>query len=288
MSTQTDETEISKALNALLNLLQSEEVRDTVLSVGDASLVELCRDLISGLSKAVRLPSSSVGMTAVAVFGCVCQSEKARQLLLQHSDTEPIFERIPPLLSDLPEHSSIPLSVAYLTRYPSAQRRVLASGRSVPARPPTVLPPLSLHCRSRRRRRLRCAKLLAGLNVLMLSSDPRIASDAACAVGNLAFNDEGRYQVPARPLPSRPCRTWLGSHRRQELETERDAKDALPCRRKRTLVRTLLQLRISRHLPPLPPFFSRRPAVRSPPGFLLRPGRTRPRCAPTAAPRSRQ
>jgi hypothetical protein len=68
-------------------------------------------------------------MTAVAVFGCVCQSEKARQLLLQHSDTEPIFERIPQLLSDLPERSSIPLSVAYLTRYPSAQRRVLASGR---------------------------------------------------------------------------------------------------------------------------------------------------------------
>ena len=164
--------EVSDSLVALLHLLQSEEVRDTVLSHSqDASLVELCRDLVSGLSKSVRLASTSIGLTAVAVFDAVCQNVKARQLLLQHSDTEPIFERIPQLLADMPEHSSIPLSVAHLTRYPSAQRRVLASGR--------------------------CAKLLAGLNQLMLCSDARIASDAACAVGNIAFNDEGRYQVLA-------------------------------------------------------------------------------------------
>jgi len=166
------EEEVSDSLVALLHLLQSEEVRDNVLSHSkDASLVELCGDLVSGLSKSVRLASTSIGLTAVAVFDAVCQNVKARQLLLQHSDTEPIFERIPQLLADMPEHSSIPLSVAHLTRYPSAQRRVLASGR--------------------------CAKLLAGLNQLMLCSDARIASDAACAVGNIAFNDEGRYQVLA-------------------------------------------------------------------------------------------
>ena len=166
------EEEVSDSLSALLHLLQSEDVRDTVLSnSGDASLVEVSRDLISGLSKAVRLPSTSIGLTAVAVFDAVCQNEKARQLLLQHSDTEPIFERIPQLLADMPEHSSIPLSVANLTRYPSAQRRVLASGR--------------------------CAMLLAGLNKLMLCSDAHMASDAACAVGNIAFNGEGRYQVIA-------------------------------------------------------------------------------------------
>ena len=166
------EEEISDSLSTLLHLLQNEDVRDTVLSnSGDAILVELCRDLISGLSKAVRMPNTSIGLTAVAVFDTVCQNEKARQLLLQHSDTEPIFERIPELLADMPEHSSIPLSIAHLTRYPAAQRRVLASGR--------------------------CATLLAGLNQLLLCSDARIASDAACAIGNIAFNDEGRYQVLA-------------------------------------------------------------------------------------------
>jgi len=166
------EEEVSDCLSALLHLLQSEDVRDTVLSnSGDANLVELCRDLIAGLSKAVRLASTSIGLTAVAIFDAVCQNEKARQLLLQHSDTEPIFERIPHLLADMPKHPFIPLSVAHLTRYPSAQRRVLASGR--------------------------CGALLAGLNELLLCSDPRIASDAGCAVGNIAFNDEGRYQVLA-------------------------------------------------------------------------------------------
>jgi len=166
------EEEVSESLSALLHLLQSEDVRDTVLSnSGDASLVELCRDLIAGLSKAVRLASISIGLTAVAIFDTVCQNEKARQLLLQHSDTEPIFERIPQLLADMARHSLIPLSVAHLTRYPSAQRRVLASGR--------------------------CGALLAGLNELLLCQDPRIASDAGCAVGNIAFNDEGRYQVLA-------------------------------------------------------------------------------------------
>ena len=166
------EEEVSDTLVALLHLLQSEEVRDTVLSnSGDASLVELCRDLISGLSKAVRFTSTSIGLTAVAIFDTVCQNEKARQLLLQHSDTEPIFERIPLLIPHMPAHTSIPLSVAHLTRFPSAQRRVLASGR--------------------------CATLLVGLNQLLLCSDARMGSDAACALGNIAFNDEGRYQVLA-------------------------------------------------------------------------------------------
>ena len=90
------EEEVSDSLSALLHLLQSEEVRDSVLSnSADANIVELCRDLITGLSKAVRLPSTSNGLTAIAVFDTVCQNEQARQLLLQHSDTEPIFERIP-------------------------------------------------------------------------------------------------------------------------------------------------------------------------------------------------
>ena len=177
------EEEVSDSLSALLHLLQSEDVRDTVLSKsGDANLVELCRDLIAGLSKAVRKAENSSGLIAVAVFDALCQNEKARQLLLQHSDTEPIFERIPQLLAGMPNNPSIPLSVAptvrtlvlsvaHITRYPTAQRRVLASGR--------------------------CTALLAGLNQLMLCTDSRIASDAASAVGNIAFNDEGRYQVLA-------------------------------------------------------------------------------------------
>lgn len=52
------------SLCALLHLLQSEEIRTTVLTVPDASLVELCRDLISGLSNAIRLSCTTVGVAS--------------------------------------------------------------------------------------------------------------------------------------------------------------------------------------------------------------------------------
>ncbi|KAJ1486858.1 hypothetical protein T484DRAFT_1788489 [Baffinella frigidus] len=114
---------VEQALGALMHILQCEEAREAVLSVGDVGLVELCKDLIAGLSRAVRLESVAIGIAAVAVFGSVCQSDKARQLLLQHSDTEPIFEKIPGLLTASASASgggaegvSIPLAIAHITR----------------------------------------------------------------------------------------------------------------------------------------------------------------------------
>ena len=178
-----DEAEMQAALGALVHILQCEEARDAVLSVGDARLGEMCKELNVGLSRAVGLEVEAAGIAAVAVFGSVCQSERARQLMLQHSDTEPIFQSIPAMIRSSAgagvgagaglsaECPSVPLAVAQLTRYPSAQRRVLASGR--------------------------CTKLLAGLRELLAGADARLASDAAEAVGNLVFNDEGRYQVVA-------------------------------------------------------------------------------------------
>lgn len=58
---EQSEDEVCMSLCALLHLLQSEEIRIMVLTVPDASLVELCRDLISGLSNAIRLSCTTVG-----------------------------------------------------------------------------------------------------------------------------------------------------------------------------------------------------------------------------------
>ena len=50
-----------------------------MLSVGDARLGEMCKELNVGLSRAVGLEVEAAGIAAVAVFGSVCQSERARQ-----------------------------------------------------------------------------------------------------------------------------------------------------------------------------------------------------------------